>query len=360
MQRVLRWVARYVGDICWLIRDFPRLSAYRLTGKEWSIVFVGGEHGLLEVQRLFFPEQEVLPEELGRVALWELARRARGWLADGVNLIICELSRIYPGRFGFPITFTIPIWIQQVLPIPDPPEKLLSGRQQDGTRFRINRARKQGIGYCFSQTSTDFDYFYHRMYLPFVTSRHGESALITPYKKQFRRFKRGGILFVIQNNEPVAGSLCYVSGNTCIGVEYGILDNDGFLFQQGISALVVWYTILWGYQRGCKFLNMGGSRAWCSNGAFEHKQCWKPYVKGLNEIYSTWTFLAQELPPTLEDSINQIGFISEIKGRFYRVLIRNPIEADKSFLQEELARAKKQGLAGIVLVSSQRTPVTLE
>ncbi|MDW8068903.1 MAG: GNAT family N-acetyltransferase [Anaerolineae bacterium] len=359
LQRALQRMARCVGDVCWLLRDFPRLPAYRLAGSQWTIVLVGGEHSLIEVQRLFFADQEVTLQELGRVSLWKLTAQIRCWLSEETDLVICELSRIYPRRFPFPIVFTIPTWVQQVTEIPNPPERLLVGRHQDGTRFRINRARRSGFDCRFSRAKEDLKHFYYRMYLPFVTGRHGKSAIVTPYSQQFQRFRKGGVLLITRNGEPVAGSLCYVAGQICYGSEYGVIDNDPDLIQQGIGTLVIWYTLLWAHKQRCLFLSLGGTRSWCSNGSFEYKLKWQPTVTRLNEIYSTWTFLAQRLSPALEEHLNQIGFICEIRERFYRVLVKsNSQKMDKEFLDRELARARHQGLAGLAIIAPS-SPVIL-
>lgn len=352
LQRALQPMARWIGDVCWLLRDFPRLPAYRLAGSKWTIVLVGGEHSLIEVQRLFFADREVTLQELGRVSLWRLTAQIRRWLGEETDLVICELSRIYSRRFPFPIVFTIPTWVQQVTAIPNPPETLLVGRHQDGTRFRINRARRSGFDYHFSRAKDDFEHFYYRMYLPFVTGRHGNSAIVTPYSQQYQRFRKGGLLLITRNGEPVAGSLCYVVGQICYGSEYGVVDNDPNLIQQGIGTLVIWYTLLWAHKQGCVFLSLGGTRSWCSNGSFEYKLKWRPTVMRLNEIYSTWTFLAQKLSPALEERLNQIGFISEIQGDFYRVLVKSDSQKmDTESLERELTRARHQGLAGLAIIS---------
>jgi hypothetical protein len=223
-------------------------------------------------------------------------------------------------------------------------------------RHRITRAQRNGFGYRFSQSKEDFDYFYHQMYLPYVKARHGHLAKVAPYHEQWRRwFRRGGLLLVTQHARVVAGNLCYLAGDTVYSMEAGVLNSDPLLIQQGISALIDWYTFVWAHQHGAATVNMGGSHAWRMDGVFSYKQRWRSKVIRRRAIYANWTFLANALPASLQDTLNQIGFIGEMNDRFYAILV----ESDRSVfnIETEAAKAVQQGLAGIAVIGPQKQSV---
>jgi hypothetical protein len=351
VQDIAQRIARYVGDISWCLRDFPRLSAYRLIGADLTVIFVGREKGLREICHLFF-EEEVEQLEFGRVALWKLSAQSQQWLAEGIDLVICELGCIHPNRPSAPITFTVPIWIHQVLAIPDSLVTLIAGRKPEPIRRRINKVRKAGFTYGFSQSKADFDHFHYHMYIPFIKTRHGDLALVASYQDQWQRwFTRGGLVLVTQNDKPVAGMLGYLAGDTFFDVEAGILEADPHLFQQGINAFLIWCAMVWAHDKGAKILDMGGTHAWRSNGSFTFKQGWGARVVRRRKIYGTWTFLAQNLSPALRDHINRLGFISEIGGKFYGILLSaGTAFAEETYIRKELLAAQQQGLAGLAVV----------
>lgn len=348
-----RITSQHAGDLIWLANHFPNLSVRKLTGRDWTVVFAGSDASLPELRHLLFADQQPVQEELKPVTLWDLAHHTRRWLSGEAHLVVCELSRIHPWRLRDSLTFTVPTWVCQTLSISEPPDRVLSGRQLHATRHRINRARRNGFGYTFSHSPSDFDYFYHRMYEPYVTDRHKERALITPYPMLKRRaFDKGGLLFVTYQGKPVAGNLCYVAGDTCYSIEGGVLDSDPQLHQLGISALIDWYTLLWGYEQGAREFNMGGSHAWCSNGSFQNKQRWRAQVTRRTGVYGTWHFLAKRIPPSLQAHLNRVQFIGEHRGQHYRVLIDHESPgAEAHGLNWLLSEAKEQGLAGIQVVS---------
>ncbi|MEW6405985.1 MAG: hypothetical protein AB1649_29720, partial [Chloroflexota bacterium] len=104
-----------------------------------------------------------------------------------------------------------------------------------------------------------------------------------------------------------------------------------------------------------KVFDMGGTRAWRSNGSFASKQRWGAQVVRRKKIYSTWAFLADNLSPSLQDYINQLGFISEIDGKFYRVLLdTEAAPAPETNLQNEFATSVSEGIDGLLVISPGR------
>ena len=355
IQSIARKVARYTGDISELLRAFPRLDAHKLTGPNWTVIFVGNTQDLLEIHHLFFSE-EVIHQEIGRIALWKLPTQTRNWLAEGVDLVICELSRIHPNRPKASITFTVPTWIHQVLAIPEPVETLIAGEKFANKRNTLNKARRAGFNVKFTRSESDFDHFHYHMYRPYLEARHGELALTASYQDQRQRwFERGGLLLVTDGDEPVAGALCHIADETCFHIETGVLKADPQLFKKRIETIIVWYAITWGRDQGAKVFDMGGTRAWCSNGSFESKQRWGAQVSRRRKIYSTWVFLAQNLSPSLQDHINQLGFISEIDSKFYRILVDiDASPAPETNFQNEFATAASKGIGGVLVISPDR------
>ncbi len=355
-------LARLLGDACCLLRDFPYLPAWELCGAEGKIVFTGTTNSLHEMQKLCFVDG-CEQRRLRGVEVWNLSARTRGWLSGGVDLVICELSRVHPLRPKALLSFSSPIWVDQVRSYPGGGKTLLAGKRARGTRKVINRFQRDGFSWRFSHSRADLDLFYHGMYLPFVAARHGERAWITSCEDQWNlsfATKKGGLVLVEHHGEPVAGGICRIVNDTCFGIEMGVLNADPELIRQGIILFLMWSVSEWGANQGAHYLNLGESRGWRSDGPFRTKAKWGTQVSQWLGIYRTLTFLAGDLPDPLRARLNQAGFLTEAGGAFYEVRVDGTGDAlSGQELGMAIREAKNQGLEGLAIVSPQSGTVLL-
>lgn len=365
LRKVVKWLAWRVGNLAWLLRDMPRLTAYELADERWTIRCIGWERDVQEVAHLFFPESEVTPREVARVALGQVGNAGRAWLADGVDLVISQLPLWMPLRPRSPIYFRSPTWIEQILTLTEDPWALVAGRSRHGLRSAVNRAIKQGYGYRFSQDMAEFDYFYERMYVPFVGQRHNDLAMLTSHRDMVRFWvRRGGVLFVTLGDALVAGTVVFMEGDVCHSVEGGVLDASPDLVRQGINAVADWFTIVWATAQGARNLFMGGSQAWASNGPYEYKERWGAHPVRRHRLYATWAFQGGDLSPEQCRTLNAMGFLVEEQHRYYRVVVaaaddgagRGDDVADGQSLAQSAAQdAAGKGLAGVLFLKADGT-----
>jgi hypothetical protein len=359
-QGVLQRLARTVGDVCWFLRDFPRLSAYRASGSGWKMVFVGSRHGFMQVCRILFPDRDAVLEEVGRVSMWRLEREARRWLTEGADLVVCEQSRISRDMRAAPMSFGVPAWIRQVVAIPSDTQMILASPERKDMRNRVNKARRAGFTCRFSKSEGDFDEFYRRMYVPHVRGRHGDLGLIAPKRDQWNRwFTRGGLLLALQGARSVGGAVVFPASHTCCLIEVGVLDDDPLLRHQEINAFLFSSVIAWGQEHGATECDLGGSRAYCANGSFCFKRDWGARVARRKRIHPVWRFLATEsLAESLLNHMNAVGFISEIGGKFYRIFLTASGEIpSRTDLQRELRSSQLAGLSGLAVISPNRQDI---
>ncbi len=346
-------ITSFIGNLVLLTLYFPRIDAYSLKGKEWNIVFIGRQESSQEISTLFFEGQEVSTQVLPCVPVWKLPDKTKQWLANGEDLVICELSKLFPWKPSESYSFSVPEWVTLILDISANPEDLLVGGRIRGQRRCIRQAEKNGFSYRFTRSFDDFNFFYSEMYLPFISARHGEQASISRFTDQRDRwFKPGGLLLVTKNDQPVAGALVIRAGRSCYGIELGVLHNDPELVKAGVNAFILWSCILWGHSQGAKHINIGTSHAWCTNGSFNFKTKWGARVIRHKNITPQWIFTSGYLPDSLRERINQIEFISEQKGKYYCTYIPGDATED---LDKKVQEALLHGLSGLAVVHKGST-----
>lgn len=352
-QALVRSVARWFAAFFWLIRDLPKNTAYKATGANWTIVFMGTEMERIEVEHLFFRDEEVEWQNVGRIALWQLASRAKAWRSEGVDLVICESSRFFPFPAQDTLNFSVPVAIDHMVYLPENAEKVLEGKSKKSKRKRINAATRKGFSYRFSQSSEDYQHFYKEMYLPTVTRRHGDRAIVADQDGWLEDlFRQGGVLLVTEHDQPVAGVVVYRINDTGYSVEGGLLGSDGRLLKLGVNVLLDWYTIVWALEHGASKCDLATSRACLSDGIFYYKSSWGSQITSFGNSHVAWHLYASQLSPALRDHINQIGFITEVKGGHYLVLVEQEDSLTNEMVEQSLTQAKKHRLDGLLIVNS--------
>lgn len=351
LQHMAQRLARVAARVCWLVRDFPRVSVYELTGQDWNIRFVGWKRDALVAAHLFFPEIAPMPRDVGRVALWNLTREAGRWLREGSDLVICQQVLGSPFRVQAPISFAVPPRVEQYLELTGTAESLIEGRRKQPYRSMIHRAASNGFDWRFSRTEADLAFFYQRMYLPFMKDRHQDLAVVMGYKELKRLYRYGGLILVTQHGQPVAGTVLAIIDGVCYGIIEGVLDADPDLFQKRVNTLLYWYAILWAKEHGVNVCHMGASHGWTSHGPFDYKARWGARTVPHRSLNYSWIFLAQSFSPVHRERLNTLGLLCSIKGRFYRVILVTEAPIEDETWDFWLVEAARDGIDGLLAIS---------
>jgi hypothetical protein len=234
-------------------------------------------------------------------------------------------------------------------------KNLIAGENSKTLRQRINKCVKAGYTYRFSRSWEDFDLFYHRLYRPFVLSRHGVRALVTPCDFQWNLWIKsagGGLVFVTHDERVIAGTICVVADGVCYDMEMGVLDGDPAIFQAGINTFLLWCGLKWAKEQGAQYYNMGPTPGWQFRSSFDWKAKWRARVVREEGISRQWRFYAQSVSASLAKRICEIGFICEKRSGFYSIVLEQSAgSVTKVDLAQRVDFAKKKGLDGVCVVA---------
>jgi hypothetical protein len=224
-------------------------------------------------------------------------------------------------------------------------------------RKRIRQVGKQPFSFEFTQDKQDFDQFYHRMYIPYVTARHdGQGLIIDDYDSTLKTFMRGGIILIKEGDEPVGGLLYKMDADTCYVMHGGVLDGDYDLIKRGVTITMDWAIIQCAHEYGIKRIDFGSTRALTSDGVFEYKRQMGSRVIPQKFIYDLWSFYADRLPDELLEHLNSLGLIAVEGDEYYRVLLLDPGESIRpGKFTREIKDAAACGLNGVAISSDSGT-----
>lgn len=167
----------------------------------------------------------------------------------------------------------------------------------------------------------------------------------------FRKF--GGVILVMQGQEPVCGMLCYLRDGECEAMEMGVLDGRFELVKQGSNVALWWFMLDWARRQNTHRFDFGSSPAHIINGTFNFKRQWGTRVVVDKRRYSRWSFFCKDILPQLRERLNSVGWISEVGDRHYRVLILDSnVTSDAAAMRDWLDDAAKCGLDGVLTIST--------
>jgi hypothetical protein len=124
---------------------------------------------------------------------------------------ILVVDRIFQGATAAP---SLAPHINAILPVQPTVDAQLQLIRSKGHRRKLQAALKHGFTWRKTHNLEDFNLFYDVMYKPFVHDRFRFGASIVPREQMYRIFsRRGFLLFVEENGEPISGAMIYTSHN---------------------------------------------------------------------------------------------------------------------------------------------------
>jgi hypothetical protein len=124
------------------------------------------------------------------------------------------------------------------------------------------------------------------------------------------------------------------------------------LVKKELMLAIYWSTVEWAWERELKLVDWNRSRSWQADGVFRFKRYWGTRVVTDSQTHDRWSFLADCPSGALREHLNRTGFITEVNGGNYGVLVldEDDLSADID-LERQRRSAHRDGLAGLLLVS---------
>lgn len=127
----------------------------------------------------------------------------------------------------------------------------------------------------FRNNDKFFDFYYWKMYLPYIRRRFGLGAQPCSYTHSKAFFKKnGGVIFVLNERRPIAGMLFRVRGKTVDTLNLGVYDGDQKYLKYCACEAALFFLIKWAKIKGLRILNYGATVPFFTNGIFQYKKEW--------------------------------------------------------------------------------------
>jgi hypothetical protein len=255
------------------------------TSNKMTMLYVGTESSAHQLASLIYAQvSEFLP--LGEVLLHQTHEHS---LMNMSEIVAYDVQRPFVRKFSK----------QGYLLLPNVNFTLDTRVSMDEIMKRMSRRRRRDIRkinslkYSYSicrNSNKDFDFFYRKMYLPYVKSRFGKAATIKPQLEAKNIYEsNGGIIFVKKNEKPLAGILFNIQRKTLHAWSFGAHEGDQRFVEELAGEAALLFLIEWAKTQDVEKLDYGVSLPFLQEGIFTYKKEWGMNVNEQRDN-SIWAF----------------------------------------------------------------------
>jgi len=189
---------------------------------------------------------------------------------ENLDLVISEISPLAIKQFQEYSGFIIPEWTNTRINIDRPLAEICHRNVSDFSNV-VRRIRKYNLSYEILTKQEDFEFFNEKIYIPYISKRYGEEALIDDIEKFWKASPSPVIMAVKEQGVIVGASLIRISEESLYLIRLGLLDGNDEYRLHGVIGALYYFGIVEGQKTGCRFFDLGGTRPFLTDGLTKFK-----------------------------------------------------------------------------------------
>lgn len=240
-----------------------------LAGEErWSRYFLQRFHG-----------EDWSREELGSFRAWEIPRVLTRH-ASNADIVIARLDTFSTNLLTMPNFLRVPEWVRMVARVPDPGAAPTFRSAKDDLRLIRNNALSWRVSHDLGELRRHLKSDYY----PYTRLRYGEDAFVQPHRVLEVAFKKGGLLVVEKDTQPLAGMVFEIRKKILQMWAMACNNSDESLLSKRAMAAVYAFSFEYARSTGLDFVDMRGCRPCPADSLFFVKQKWGAQVQEHGEL----------------------------------------------------------------------------
>jgi hypothetical protein len=126
-----------------------------------------------------------------------------------------------------------------------------------GAKRDIKMIKKYEYSYEVSTDPKKLDFFYNRMFLPYISQKYGELVPFSYFLYIKNLLDRVSVLLIKYKDKYVCGGLIDSKKNVVTLPSMGILDGEAEYLKKGVVVALFYYHILYAKEAGFNILDYG-------------------------------------------------------------------------------------------------------
>ena len=292
-------------------------------GQPLNIVYIGWDIRICNYWTNRLMDKSLLVEKKGMIPVWKVHNHLNinKVLYDMAIVEMNNLTKIFARRNT---GFLIPRWFEMQI---DNKDGIIKVRKKDIKR----RIRKYSLTFKKDFSKSDIKFFYERMFIPFISKRHGDNAVLCDYAYFLNKFKKKGsrLNFILKDGKPIAGSFTELIGKTLRLTGVGIIDGREDILKMGVIGAIYYFEMLHANEEGVKSINVGGTSPILTEGLTKFKLSLGSKAADIKYFIdlSLW-FAPLKDSSALINCLKSNPFIHRVKNNLYRTIFIDQLDYD--------------------------------
>lgn len=320
-------------------------------GINLSFLIAGkGQDSAFLLNKIYPAEPEAT--KIKRMFIWKIP-----FFKPEVNATLIEADRCFSRFLAHQGFFAIPAWISFIMDISIPMEKIVRRNNGKGNSANFRKISKYSYEYEVGSNEEKLHLFYHTMYLPYISARHGKLMVHTTLNRMKDILQKGELLLIKRSGEYVSGQLIYKTSPIPIVSYLGVKDGNIDLVKQGALYAVYYYTILWAKEKGYTKLDFGHCRPFLNDGVFLFKRSFGMKIQRSPQYRRLYLSISS-LNSYLEQFFANNPLVHETQGVLKGLLfLKKDVPSVKEVVEVSSRKYFIPGLAGFTVVLPDGTKI---
>jgi hypothetical protein len=251
-----------------------RIKLWALTGvelnsqQELAVLYAGDGSNMNYFMELAFAANCKV-RYLGKVWLFQIPKLAKR-KKDIYSMLIAEVPKFL--LLNVKDCFRIPCWVRGEVDISGDIGSIML--KDHSLKYAQRLMRKNELSFEEANEPSRLSNFYYDMYLPYITKRFGNSALLENYQSLLKEFTHCDLILIKCKDQEIAGSLIAYKGRKARLWCFGIKDANPDYVKMGAFGALYSFSFQYLKDKGFKNAGVGGSRPFLKDGVLNYKRKW--------------------------------------------------------------------------------------
>lgn len=322
------WISSVYMPLVYLVRHIADLWLYEfvITGRmqesqsEIRLGYFGNDERIMCYWLSMIYSETIKVEKLSKVAIWRIPKKLQeNPHSHEIGLVqVTGISR----RFNVAKKgFVLPRWVETMLKVDKSLESLSDKKY-------LKNIEKHGFTFRESTSMEDLQFFYERMFRPFILSRHKDASVMVEFSYFKKRMKKkdSRLFILMKENEPLVACFNERINGRIKFAGIGVIDGRKDIIQMGSIRAIYYFMLKFYHEKGEDLIDYGGTSPLLSDGLTRFKRSMQAIPADKNPYGEKSLVL---IPLKISDAVGEFlesnPFLFLDRGKFYRALFPDTV-----------------------------------